>query len=112
MVQIMNIIHACDRRETSFIWPYVYMLGRLRDDHSAKYGDCDCHGFWTCDTQMPSSPGTYKALYEGKDVLIVLAFKCPAMLSGRLAYADDEVYVEQVKDPNKWVSQAPISHGT
>ncbi len=100
-----NIYHECDDRIKGDHWPYVYLVGKLRDEHTANFAACDCHGGWKIDGAQPLSPGEYLGSYYGRRVLIVLGYRCPAIMSGRIAFADDADAVRQICDVNTWDSR-------
>lgn len=99
----MNIYHTCDVKDRTTVtaWSWVYMTGQLRADHM-KYADCKCCGSWMVDARLPSSPGEYVGHYNGREVLIVLAYKCPVVISGRMAYVDDSSV--NIRDVKSWES--------
>lgn len=101
---IMNLYHAddpclCGTATEIQHWPWVYLVGKFREDFTAN---CVGNGSWVMDAPMPSTPGEHVAFYNGRELLVVLRYKCPAMLSGRIAYKDDTSV--DIMDVSSWVS--------
>lgn len=57
--------------------------------------------------RMPSAPGVYEADYYGEKVTVVLAYKCPVVLSGRIALEDEG---DSIIDSKTWQSIMPDAH--
>ena len=98
---MFHLMHRCDDN-TAEPWSYVYLTGKLRSDFTDKHASCQCGGSWgITGGMMPLAAGVYDGGYMGASIKIVLGYRCPAVLSGRIAYANE---VSSIADPQAWVS--------
>ena len=94
----MKFFHG---EEGQFPWSYLFPIGRMSDE-LARNAECI-----SADQPMPTVAGEFEGDFYGAKVVVVIGYKCPVVLTARIAFADDVEAVASARDIKSWVSYTP-----